>query len=65
MPDGSLQSIGLGHIAFKVDDIDAIIELAEQKEMHSLGCPKFYEVTGRTLFSVRDPDGGKVQFVEK
>ena len=65
LPDGNEQPIGLGHIAFKVNDINAIADLVNEKGIEVLRAPEFYEVTGRTLFSIRDPDGGKLQFIEK
>ena len=64
LPDGREQPIGVGHIAFKVTDINAIAGLVEEKEIEVIRPPEFYEVTGRTLFSIADPDGGKVQFIE-
>jgi catechol 2,3-dioxygenase-like lactoylglutathione lyase family enzyme len=64
LPDGRQQPIGVGHIAFKVDDIYAMAELVKAKGIEALGDPEYYEVTGRTLLSIRNPDGGKVQFIE-
>jgi catechol 2,3-dioxygenase-like lactoylglutathione lyase family enzyme len=64
LPDGREQPIGVGHIAFKVTDINAIADLVEEKKFEVIRPPEFYDVTGRTLFSIADPDGGKVQFIQ-
>ena len=57
--------IGINHIALRVDDA-----AAAHKELSDAGVaftrgPKLIEVTGRTTVELRDPDGWRLQLVDK
>ncbi|MDA0652683.1 MAG: VOC family protein [Proteobacteria bacterium] len=57
--------IGINHIALRVDDAGkAYEELSEAGVAFTRG-PKLIEVTGRTTVELRDPDGWRLQLVDK
>jgi glyoxylase I family protein len=54
---------GINHIAFSVDDIDAVTEQLEAAEVDSIVGPYDVDKTGRTITNFRDPDGRRFQVV--
>jgi catechol 2,3-dioxygenase-like lactoylglutathione lyase family enzyme len=55
--------IGVNHIAFKVDDVNAANEMLEKTKIDSKK-PNYVESTGRTTINLRDPDGWRMQLVD-
>lgn len=55
--------IGVNHIAFKVDDVNAANEMLEKTNIDSKK-PNYVESTGRTTINLRDPDGWRMQLVD-
>ncbi|MDT3437154.1 VOC family protein [Haloarcula sp. 1CSR25-25] len=54
---------GINHIAFDVDDIEAVTEQLEEEGVDSLVGPYDVDKTGRTITNFRDPDGHRFQVV--
>lgn len=54
---------GINHVAFAVDDIDAVTERLEEEEVDSIVGPYHVDRTGRTITNFRDPDGRRFQAV--
>jgi glyoxylase I family protein len=54
---------GINHIAFDVDDIDAVTEELEAQDVDSIVGPYDVDATGRTITNFRDPDGRRFQVV--
>ena len=57
------ETIGVNHIAFRVDDIQAAYEELRANDIES-GAPALSVPTGRTNINLRDPDGWRVQLVD-
>ena len=58
------ESIGVNHIAFKVDDVrQSHAELSGSGVRFAAG-PRLVEATGRTIANFRDPDGWRLQLVD-
>lgn len=55
--------IGVNHIAFKVDDVNAAHEVLGNTNINS-NKPNYVEATGRTTINLRDPDGWRMQLVD-
>lgn len=55
--------IGVNHIAFKVDDVNAAHEVLEKTDI-DFKKPNYVESTGRTTINLRDPDGWRMQLVD-
>ncbi|MDP6388762.1 MAG: VOC family protein [Alphaproteobacteria bacterium] len=55
--------IGVNHIAFAVDDIEAADAALKEKGIATGGGPGYVEATGRTNINLRDPDGWRLQLV--
>ena len=55
--------IGVNHIAFRVDDVQAANEVLEKTKIDSKK-PNYVESTGRTTINLRDPDGWRMQLVD-
>jgi glyoxylase I family protein len=54
---------GINHIAFSVDDIDAVTEELADADVDSIVGPYDVDKTGRTITNFRDPDGRRFQVV--
>ena len=57
------ETIGINHIAFRVDDIHAAYGELRSNDIAS-GSPTLSAPTGRTNINLRDPDGWRVQLVD-
>ena len=57
--------IGINHIALRVDDADKAYEELSADGVAFTRGPKLIEVTGRTTVELRDPDGWRLQLVDK
>ncbi len=57
--------IGLNHIAYRVENVQAAYDDFRGKGIPIPKEPKYGAVTGRTNINFRDPDGGRVQVVDK
>jgi catechol 2,3-dioxygenase-like lactoylglutathione lyase family enzyme len=55
--------IGVNHIAFKVDDVNAANEVLDKTDIDFKN-PNYVEATGRTTINLRDPDGWRMQLVD-
>lgn len=56
---------GINHIAYAVEDIEAVTEkLKEDENVDQVSDPYYVEHTGRTITNFRDPDGHRFQMVE-
>ena len=55
--------IGVNHIAFRVDDVNAASEKLERTKI-DFNKPNYVEATGRTTINLRDPDGWRMQLVD-
>ena len=55
--------IGVNHIAFRVDDVNAASEKLERTKI-DFNKPNTVEATGRTTINLRDPDGWRMQLVD-
>ena len=55
--------IGVNHIAFRVDDVQAASETLERTKI-DFKRPNHVEATGRTTINLRDPDGWRMQLVD-
>ena len=55
--------IGVNHIAFRVDDVNAASEKLERTGI-DFNKPNYVEATGRTTINLRDPDGWRMQLVD-
>ena len=55
--------IGVNHIAFKVDDVNAANEVLSNTDI-DFKKPNYVEATGRTTINLRDPDGWRMQLVD-
>ncbi len=55
--------IGVNHIAFRVDDVNAASEQLGRSEIN-FNKPNYVEATGRTTINLRDPDGWRMQLVD-
>jgi len=58
------ETIGVNHIAFKVDDAQAAYDDIVSKGIKPEQGPRLVEVTGRTNVNLRDPDGWRLQLVD-
>ena len=56
--------IGVNHIAFRVDDVNAAHEALKDTGIAFSGPPKLVKETGRTNINLRDPDGWRMQLVD-
>lgn len=56
---------GINHIAFAVDDIEAVTDELEAAEVEALVGPYDVDRTGRTITNFRDPDGNRFQVVSE
>lgn len=54
---------GINHIAFKVDDIDAVTDKLHAADVDQIVGPYDVEATGRRITNFRDPDGRRFQVV--
>lgn len=57
--------IGINHIALRVDDAGKAYEELGAAGVAFTRGPKLIEVTGRTTVELRDPDGWRLQLVDK
>ena len=55
--------IGVNHIAFKVDDVNAASDVLADTDV-KYKKPNYVEATGRTTINLRDPDGWRMQLVD-
>lgn len=55
---------GINHIAFLSDDIEEVAKRLDERGLPHKG-PVFFEPTGRTLLSFRDPGGFRFQVMSK
>lgn len=55
--------IGVNHIAFRVDDVNAASENLKRTGI-DFNKPNYVEATGRTTINLRDPDGWRMQLVD-
>ena len=55
--------IGVNHIAFRVDDVNAANDELGQTKI-DFNKPNYVEATGRTTINLRDPDGWRMQLVD-
>jgi catechol 2,3-dioxygenase-like lactoylglutathione lyase family enzyme len=55
---------GINHIAFAVDDIEAVTEHLEAEDVDSIVGPYDVDRTGRRITNFRDPDGNRFQVVD-
>lgn len=62
---GGEEVIGINHIALRVDDAAVAYETLSAKGVPFTRGPKKIEVTGRTTVELRDPDGWRIQLVDK
>ena len=58
------ESIGINHIAFKVDDAREAYDALTAKGVGFAAEPHLVEATGRTIANFRDPDGWRLQLVD-
>lgn len=58
------ETIGVNHIALRVDDVNETYELFKEKGFTIIDEPRFSPYTGRTNMNGRDPDGWRVQIVD-
>lgn len=58
------ETIGINHIAFKVDDAHAAYDGLKNMGISVETGPQFVEATGRTNINLRDPDGWRLQLVD-
>lgn len=58
------ETIGVNHIAFKVDDAQAAYDDITAKGIKPEQRPRLVEATGRTNVNLRDPDGWRLQLVD-
>ena len=61
---GGEESIGVNHIAFKVNNAQEAYNDLSGKGISLERVPHFVEVTGRTNVNLRDPDGWRLQLVD-
>lgn len=54
---------GINHIAFAVDDVEAVTEELESEGVDQIVGPYHVEATDRTITNFRDPDGRRFQIV--
>jgi catechol 2,3-dioxygenase-like lactoylglutathione lyase family enzyme len=57
--------IGINHIALRVDDAAEAYEKLSADGIPFTRGPKLIPVTGRTTVELRDPDGWRIQLVDK
>ena len=62
---GGEEVIGVNHIAFSVDDAGAAYDTLRRAGITSAEAPGYVASTGRTNVNLRDPDGWRLQLVEK
>lgn len=58
------ETIGVNHIAFKVDDVKESHRGLVEKGIVFASEPRLVESTGRTNANLRDPDGWRLQLVD-
>jgi glyoxylase I family protein len=58
------ETIGVNHIAFKVDDAHTAYRDLLAEGIKPEQGPQLVEVTGRTNVNLRDPDGWRLQLVD-
>ena len=58
------ETIGVNHIAFKVDSAHGAYETLKRQGIEAERGPQFVEATGRTNVNLRDPDGWRIQLVD-
>jgi catechol 2,3-dioxygenase-like lactoylglutathione lyase family enzyme len=59
--------VGFAHVAYDVDDIDAVLETARQYDVHPIGPVTAIDRgpnAGRRVVYTRDPDGITIEFIE-
>jgi catechol 2,3-dioxygenase-like lactoylglutathione lyase family enzyme len=59
--------VGFAHIAYDVDDIDAVLETARHYDVHPIGPVTAIDRgpnAGRRVVYTRDPDGITIEFIE-
>jgi catechol 2,3-dioxygenase-like lactoylglutathione lyase family enzyme len=54
---------GINHVAFAVDDIEAVADRLASADVDDFVEPYHVEKTGRTIANFRDPDGNRFQVV--
>jgi lactoylglutathione lyase len=65
-PEGGYDvGTGYGHIALAVDDLDATLERLKQKGIEAERPPYTVREGGSRICFVRDPDGYRVELIEK
>lgn len=61
---GGEETIGVNHIAFKVDNAHEAYKEITNRGVSTERGPQFVESTGRTNVNLRDPDGWRIQLVD-
>jgi len=61
---GGEEVIGINHIAFRTDDVNATYESLIEHGVRVDEEPHLVASTGRTNINLRDPDGWRVQIVD-
>ena len=61
---GGQETIGVNHIAFKVDDAQQSYDELRAAGIEFASGPHLVEATGRTIVNFRDPDGWRLQLVD-
>ena len=61
---GGEEVIGINHIAFRTDNVDAAHEQLIDAGIRVEEAPHAVASTGRTNINLRDPDGWRVQIVD-
>lgn len=61
---GGEEVIGINHIAFRTDDVNAAYDRLAKTDIRIEEPPHDVASTGRTNINLRDPDGWRVQIVD-
>ena len=61
---GNANQIGFRHMAFQVDNIDAMVERLQSKDVEFLSDVQTYSATGKRLVYFKGPDGVLLEFAE-
>lgn len=61
---GMQEVIGINHIAFKVKNLEAVVDQIKALGIRIEGGPMVAKSTGRLLANFRDPDGLRMQIVD-
>ena len=59
------ENIGVNHIAFKVDSAEGSYAELQSKGVKTMRAPNYVKSTGRMTVNLRDPDGWRMQLVDK